>query len=329
MSPRQRLGDVAPVEQRTAETVHQEHRGAITAVVDDVHRAADVEGEVAHRLMLSPRLPASAARSDRGAPDVAEDTHRPLELLRPAGEHRLPDRGVQVDGGQLVAIVPGHIVEDSVATDAQRPSRRCRARKDQVEQVPAGRLDRLAHQHEPSDCDHEPRLLEHLANSGADHGLSGLHPAAGQEPMPAAVLHMLGQQDSIAVPEADGDSHADAIAAHAADYPCPYAGLTRTGVRCSVGAWEHLFGTRLSSPTSASLFAVRAGGVCGATHVLSRPGWSPPPQVCCSSGATSTAASTWPRRLTSGSTPATRCGPSPPATTRVVMCATTSTRSSA
>jgi hypothetical protein len=121
---------------------------------------------------------------------------------------------MEIERRELIAVVPGDVVEHAVAADAHLTSRRCCAGVHEVEKVPAAWFDRLAQENQAAHLDDKPGLLEQLARCGLDQRLSSLHSPAGEEPVPMAVLHVFGEEDTFALAEAHRDPHPDGGVAH-------------------------------------------------------------------------------------------------------------------
>jgi hypothetical protein len=140
------------------------------------------------------------------APGVAEVADGPVEIFRPAGQDIDRDGWVHIQSEKLVPVAPDHVLEHAIPAHGQLTGANGR-HEHHVDEVPAGRLDRLAHQHETAHVDDETGLLEHLARRGLDQGLPWLHASPGQQPMPVTALEVRGQEDAVALAHADRRPH--------------------------------------------------------------------------------------------------------------------------
>jgi hypothetical protein len=116
----------------------------------------------------------------------------------------------------------------------------------QVEKMAAARLQRFTDQEKTSQVHVVSRLLAELATGGLLERLPHLDATTGKQPVGAAVLAVLDEEDALAVDEADGHANADLAKSHARIiWPAaPTAGVDSE--RVFALSWqqhcEHMFG---------------------------------------------------------------------------------------
>jgi len=112
----------------------------------------------------------------------------------------------------------------SQAASTRRPSRPARRLPPRispakVDEVAAARLQGLADEQQPAHHDVVPGLLAELAQRRLGQGLPHLDASPGQQPVAAAVLEVLDEEDAIAVEDADRDADPDLARAHGRSLP--------------------------------------------------------------------------------------------------------------
>src|SRR6202049_4074914 len=142
------------------------------------------------------RLPSGVAKRLVGTDRQRAAANRAREDCGSEGEQLGADRREHLEVGEGFYRLPSGVAKRLVGTDRQRAAAN-RAREDRVDDVTSAgsRVDRLAHQQQPADLDAKTGLLEELAGRRTDHGLAGIAPSPGNEPVGVATFFVTDQQD--------------------------------------------------------------------------------------------------------------------------------------
>ena len=145
--------------------------------------------------------------------DVSETAHRALESLRAQLGDLAGNRGKERQVRQVGNRPPGDLDEATVAPRPQLAAHHAPG-MDELDDVPepgAIVADGLAHEEQATDLDVQPRLLVELSACSHRQALAHVHATPREQPVPAACLEMLGEEDAVSVEDARGDAKTDLI----------------------------------------------------------------------------------------------------------------------